>query len=108
MILININSEEQCSVLNVFHYKIFQKPLFKRAYKKLHRNQKRATDQAIQAIAENPIIGTQKKGDLAGVFVHKFDCVNQQFLLAYQWNPETRTLLALGIHENFYRDLKKE
>ena len=88
--------------------KIFQKPLFKRAYKKLHRNQKRATDQAIQAIAENPIIGTQKKGDLAGVFVHKFDCVNQQFLLAYQWNPETRTLLALGVHENFYRDLKKE
>ena len=53
--------------------KIFQKPLFKRAYKKLHRNQKKATDQAIQAIAENPIIGTQKKGDLAGVFVHKFD-----------------------------------
>ncbi len=87
---------------------VFQKPLFKRAYKKLHKNQKKATDQAIHEIVENPMIGVQKKGDLAGVFVHKFDCVNQQFLFAYQWNPEKRILLALGVHENFYRDLKKE
>jgi hypothetical protein len=46
------------------------------------------------------------KGDLAGVFVYKFDCVNQQFLLAYQSNASKRVLLALGPHENFYRDLK--
>ncbi len=87
---------------------VFQKPLFKRAYKKLHINQKKSVNQAIHEIVENPMIGIQKKGDLAGVFVHKFDCVNQQFLLAYQWNPKTRILLALGVHENFYRDLKKE
>lgn len=86
---------------------VFQKPLFKRAYKKLHKNQKKATDQAIVEIVKNPEIGVQKRGDLTGVFVHKFDCVNQPFLLAYQWNPENRTLLALGVHENFYRDLKK-
>ncbi|MBV8802560.1 MAG: type II toxin-antitoxin system RelE/ParE family toxin [Gammaproteobacteria bacterium] len=29
-------------------------------------------------------------------------------LLAYEWIPEKRLLLALGIHENFYRDLKRK
>ena len=38
--------------------------------------------------------------------VYKFDCVNQQYLLAYEYDPKTRILLALGVHENFYRDLK--
>jgi hypothetical protein len=28
-------------------------------------------------------------------------------LLAYEWDPKQRLLLALGVHENFYRDLKK-
>jgi hypothetical protein len=26
---------------------------------------------------------------------------------AYEWNPLKRPLLALGVHESFYRDLKK-
>lgn len=51
-------------------------------------------------------MGQEKKGDLAGVFVHQFDCVNQQYLLAYQWCEATRVLLSVGLHENFYRDLK--
>lgn len=28
-------------------------------------------------------------------------------LLAYEWNATERLLLALGVYENFYRDLKK-
>jgi len=28
-------------------------------------------------------------------------------LLAYEWDPNTRVLLLLGSHENFYRDLKR-
>jgi len=86
---------------------VLQMPLFKRAYKKLKSNQQETTEQAIAAIVENPLLGELKCGDLSGVYVHKFNCVNQQFLLAYEWNPETRVLLALGVHENFYRNLKR-
>ncbi|MCW8443625.1 type II toxin-antitoxin system RelE/ParE family toxin [Fluoribacter gormanii] len=30
------------------------------------------------------------------------------FLLAYEWDPALRILLALGVHQNFYRDLKRK
>ena len=80
---------------------------FLRAYKKLHHNQKDAVDQAIADIVRNPVSGEAKKGDLSGVYVHKFDCVNQLFLLAYEYNPTTRVLLLVGTHENFYRNLKR-
>ena len=83
-----------------------QKPAFKRAYKKLHANQRDAVHAAIRAIVADPSLGQEKKGDLAGVFVHKFDCVNQPYLLAYQWSEAKRVLLSVGLHENFYRDLK--
>jgi mRNA interferase RelE/StbE len=83
-----------------------QKPAFKRAYKKLHANQRDAVHQAIRVVLADPAVGQEKKGDLAGVFVYKFDCVNQQFLLAYQSSATKRILLAVGPHENFYRDLK--
>lgn len=85
---------------------ILQKPNFKRAYKKLHSNQKQAVNIAIKNIVEKPQLGIEKKGDLSGVFVYKFDCINQQFLIAYEWDETSRTLLMLGVHENFYRDLK--
>ena len=82
-------------------------PSFRRSYKRLHPNQKNAVNGAIQIITGSPEIGVEKKGDLAGVFVHKFDCVGQEMLLAYEFDPQTRVLLALGVHENFYRDLKR-
>ena len=84
-----------------------QKPAFKRVYKKLHNNQREAVHSAIRAVIADPNLGEEKKGDLAGVFVYKFDCANQLFLLAYQWDETKRVLLALGPHENFYRDLKR-
>ena len=83
-----------------------QKPTFKRIYKKLHTNQRNDVHSAIRAVVADPKLGEEKKGDLFGVFVYKFDCVNQQYLLAYRWNETKRVLLALGPHENFYRDLK--
>jgi len=52
-------------------------------------------------------VGEEKKGDLAGVWVYKFDCINQIYLLAYLWDENSRTWLAVGPHENFYRDLKR-
>ncbi len=80
---------------------------FLRAYKKLHNNQKDAVDQAVADIVRDPTIGEAKKGDLSGVFVYKFDCVNQLFLLAYEYDPQSRLLLLVGTHENFYRSLKR-
>jgi len=82
-------------------------PSFKKAYKKLHDKAKSKVNDAIRAIIQNPEIGQEKKGDLTGVFVYKFKIHHQEFLLAYEWDPTERLLLALGVHENFYRDLKK-
>lgn len=80
---------------------------FRKAYKKLHNAQKDQVDSAIAAIVANPELGEAKRGDLAGVYVYKFDGNSQQFLLAYEWNPTTRILCAVGVHENFYRGLKR-
>ena len=79
---------------------------FKRAYKRLHGNQKADVDDAVLAIVADPTLGEAKVGDLAGVFVYKFQCVKQAYLLAYEYDPETRVLLLVGSHENFYRALK--
>ena len=85
---------------------IKQMPGFRRVYKKLHINQKSTVDEAIKAIVIDPSVGEEKKGDLSGTFVYKFMMQHQQMLLAYEWDPAQRILLALGVHENFYRDLK--
>jgi hypothetical protein len=86
---------------------VSQSPMFKKVYKRLHSNQKVDVDNAVADIVCNPEIGEAKIGDLAGVFVYKFKCNNQQTLLAYEYDPCTRFLLLVGTHENFYRDLKR-
>lgn len=81
-------------------------PTFRKAYKKLHSQQKVKVNEAIRDVIKNPKIGREKRGDLTGVFVHKFKMHRQEMLLAYEWEASERLLLALGVHENFYRDLK--
>ena len=70
-------------------------------------NQIKDLDKAIQEIVKRPEIGERKIGDLADIWVYKFQMVKQEHLLAYQWDSEKRILIALAEHENFYRDLKK-
>ena len=84
-----------------------QSATFRRAYKRLQANQKADVDDAVSKIVLNPLIGVAKKGDLDGVFVYKFKCRGQLALLAYEYDQASRTLLLLGSHENFYRDLKR-
>lgn len=79
---------------------------FKKIYKKLHKNQRAVVNDEIKKIIDNPKIGVEKVGDLKGVFVHKFKISNQQYLLAYTFDEITMTLIMLGVHENFYRDVK--
>ena len=88
---------------------IVQTLSFRKAVKKLHKNQKHDLDKAIHTIIKDPNIGDDKIGDLTGVSVYKFKMVNQLTLLAYSYDDHTitLTLLALGSHENFYRDLKR-
>jgi mRNA interferase RelE/StbE len=86
---------------------VYQTPLFARAKKKLHPWQINLLDIEIENIRDNPTIGEVKRGDLSGVFVHKFKMKRDLYLLAYEYDHESRTLIMLGSHENFYRDLKQ-
>ena len=85
-----------------------QMPSFKKAYKKLPRSHQLMVNDAIKAIIQNPEIGDEKRGDLSGVYIYKFKIHHQEFFLAYEWDSMQRLLLALGVHENFYRDLKRK
>lgn len=81
---------------------------FRRKVKKLAPDQKQALDRAVKKIAGAPDIGTMKKGDLALVRIYKYKAKTLQYLLAYTYDSDSQTitLLAVGPHENFYRDLK--
>ncbi len=82
---------------------------FKKAYKKLQKNQLIDANIAINAIIENPQIGIQKKGDLVYVRVHKFKMLHQLTLIAYTIddNKITLTFISLASHANFYKNLKR-
>jgi len=82
---------------------------FHKVKKKLPPTLRAEIDRQVDLICEDPSIGEQKTGDLRNVFVHKFSLAGQLYLLAYciSRSNTTVTLLALGGHENFYRDLKR-
>ncbi len=86
--------------------KIFQSRSFERKVKKFSRQEKEILDDEIKNIVENPTIGTEKKGDLRGVFVYKFTMQNIQYLLAYRFAGDGLELIMIGPYENYYRDLK--
>lgn len=88
---------------------IRQTKRFARTYKKLHDNLVMEVDAAIADVAQNPDVGEKKKGDLAQLWVYKFRCMGQLYLLGYTRDDVVRLvyLEALGSHENFYRDLKR-
>jgi len=67
---------------------------------------KKALDKQILLIAENSSVGAEKKGDLRGVYVHKFKIKNTQHLLSYRFVGADLELIMIGPHENYYRDLK--
>ena len=88
---------------------VLQTASFKKAVKKLHKNQKADLDEAVRVLIEEPLSGEQKKGDLSFIRVYKFNMVKQLTLLGYSYEDGTviLELIALGTHENFYRDVKK-
>lgn len=91
---------------------VLASPSFARVAKKMHAKDKLVLDQAVKDVASDPLIGEEKRGDLVGVFVHKFKLNNQETLLAYELipdksKPKVVVLLGMGPHENFYRQLKR-
>lgn len=89
--------------------RVSQSPTFKRVIRRLHKNQKADLDRAVRELVGDPERGVRKRGDLSSVRVHKFQMSKQQVLLAYEFKEDSDAieLLALGSHENFYRDLKR-
>ncbi|MCX5816838.1 MAG: type II toxin-antitoxin system RelE/ParE family toxin [Proteobacteria bacterium] len=87
--------------------KVYQSRSFEKKVKKMSKPEKDSLDQEINKIVEDPSIGDEKKGDLRGVFVHKFKLKSMQHLLAYRKIGEDLELVMIGPHENYYRDLKQ-
>ncbi|MCJ8312559.1 MAG: type II toxin-antitoxin system RelE/ParE family toxin [Saccharospirillaceae bacterium] len=88
---------------------ILQTPSFKKSVKKLNPTQKKELDQTIRLLIQTPDLGERKKGDLGFLRVFKFKMVKQLMLLGYSYEDGAITLelMALGSHENFYRDIKR-
>ena len=86
---------------------VIQSPLFTRQKKKLKKKQIKILDKAVREIMSAPVIGEPKAGDLKGVRVYKFRMDNNLILLAYEQMDETLFLYTFGVHENFYKSLKK-
>jgi mRNA-degrading endonuclease YafQ of YafQ-DinJ toxin-antitoxin module len=84
-------------------------PRFDRAIKKITPAEKRTLDGAVKSIMAQPFKGEAKKGDLSGIQVIKFRHLKQQMLLAYSVSLDGTQLVLMGygVHENFYRDLKR-
>ena len=87
--------------------KVLQSRLFEQRVRKFSKEQKLILDEQIKLLIENPKFGTEKKGDLKEVFVHKFKIKTIQYLLAYRFNEEKIELIMIGPHQNYYRDLKR-
>ena len=87
--------------------RIYQSRSFEKKVKKMSKPEKDSLDREIRSIADDPSVGEEKKGDLRGVFIHKFKLITTQYLLAYRKVGEDLELLMIGPHENYYRDLKQ-
>jgi len=86
--------------------KIYQSKVFENKVKKFSKQEKELLDSEIKKIAENPLIGEEKKGDLRGVCVYKFKIKSLLYLLSYRMIKSDLELIMIGPHENYYRELK--
>ena len=81
-------------------------PAFRRSVKKQSVPLQLVVQDEVDRIIADPDSGESKKGDLAGIRVHKFRFHRQEYLIAYEAGDEQLLFVMIGPHENFYRDLK--
>ena len=86
--------------------RILQSRSFENKVKKFTKQEKKVLDSQVLKIVKNTSVGEEKKGDLRGVFVHKFKIKSTQYLLSYRFVGDDLELIMIGPHENYYRDLK--
>jgi hypothetical protein len=91
----------------------FKRP-FAQYIKKAHKPLQLAIEDEVEIVCETPDVGEAKVGDLTGIRVHQFRFSGQDYLLAYRAPKKDRPLEFLiidfyqvGVHENFYAELKK-
>jgi mRNA-degrading endonuclease RelE of RelBE toxin-antitoxin system len=82
------------------------KPAFRKFVKKQNRAFQLAIEDEVYAVLESPQAGELKKGDLEGVRVHKFKFRKQEYLVAYVIRQKDIIFYMIGVHENFYKELK--
>jgi len=88
---------------------VVQAPRFAKSKRHLPAAAQLAVDETVKALMSDPLAGEPKTGALKGIRVVKFKVGPQQLLLAYQFNEKQNVIeiLAVGPHENFYRDLRR-
>ncbi|KQC15074.1 MAG: addiction module toxin RelE [Desulfuromonas sp. SDB] len=86
--------------------KVFQSRKFSHKVKKFNKSEKSELDKIIKRILKNHQLGVEKKGDLKGIFIYKFKIKSVEYLLAYRIKQENLELIMIGVHENYYRELK--
>ena len=86
--------------------RIIQSRTFEKRVRRFRKQDKRILDQQVRKILREPSVGQEKRGELRGIFVHKFKIHATQSLLYYRMaNADTLELIMIGPHENYYRDL---
>lgn len=86
--------------------RIIQSRIFERRVRRFRKQEKRVLDQKVRKLAKNSSCGQEKRGELRGVFVHKFKIHSTPYLLSYRMaDAGTLELIMIGPHENYYRDL---
>lgn len=83
----------------------------KKYFKKIVNKQlKEAFKQALEKISENPECGTQKTGDLQGLWGYDvfYDRTNYEISYKIVEEPDKVVIIILaGTRENFYKELKQ-
>ncbi|NQU38625.1 MAG: type II toxin-antitoxin system RelE/ParE family toxin [Lentisphaerae bacterium] len=86
--------------------RIVQSRTFEKKVRRFRTQEKSILDQQVRKIAKDPSIGQEQRGEIRGIFVHKFKMHATQYLLSYRMTSvDTVELIMIGPHENYYRDL---
>ena len=87
--------------------KVYQSKSFEKKVKRFSSTEKNALDKKIKKIIKDPSFGEEKKGDLRGIYVHKFKIKTIEYLLSHRMVGNDLELIMIGPHENYYRNLEK-
>ena len=86
--------------------RIIQSRTVEKRGRRFRKEEKKVLDQQVRKMVADPGVGQEKRGELRGVFVHKFKIHATQYLLFYRLqDADTLGLIMIGPHENYYRDL---